>query len=274
MKNTIYSFSLLIFLFIVACDEQKVSKWQEVEKVELAEKIAPIGLVFQNDRLWLADGDNNRLVEVNENSGEIIQSLGNFERPMHIASFNNKLFIPEYGNDKITILENTSRDSLEVGLALDAPAGIHISESGDIAIADFYNHQILLKKNDKWISVGKKGKADGEFHYPTDVQIINNKLFVADAYNNQVQVFDLKGNHLQTIGKETGLNAATGIYVDDHSLYVTDFENDRVLIFDLEGKLKQIISENLDKPTDLIIHKNQLYVINYKGKFINKYKLQ
>lgn len=276
MKKIVAVIFILTFAFSACGTAEKAipQKWSLAQKIELADGIAPIGLAFQNNKLWLADGDNNRVVQINEATGKIEESLENFERPMHLASKGNQLFIPEYGNDRITILENGKRDSIKIDFPLDAPAGIHVAENGDIAIADFYNHQVLLKHNNKWIKFGKKGKADGEFHYPTDVQIAGKKLYVADAYNNQVQVFDFVGKHLQTIGKETGLNAATGIFVDENNLFVTDFENNRVLIFDLAGKLQQIISENLEKPTDLAIHNKQLFVINYKGQFLNKYDFQ
>ena len=69
------------------------------------------------------------------------------------------------------------------------------------------------------------------------------------------------------------MNAATGIYVSTSQLFVTDFENDRVLVYDLEGKLVQEISEGLEKPTDLLIENESLYIANYKGKNLMEYKI-
>jgi len=61
------------------------------------------------------------------------------------------------------------------------------------------------------------------------------------------------------------MNAATGIFVGTTELFVTDFENSRVLVFDHEGALKQILSESVEKPIEVIQHQGQLLVSNYRN---------
>ena len=68
------------------------------------------------------------------------------------------------------------------------------------------------------------------------------------------------------------MNAATGIFVSDKSIFVTDFENDRILVFDFEGNLQQEISEKIEKPTDILVEKNVLYILNYRKSSINVYE--
>jgi len=91
----------------------------------------------------------------------------------------------------------------------------------------------------KDLTFGKKGKTNGEFYYPTDIQFANDLIYVADAYNHRVQVFDKSAKFKQSIGEEDNMNAATGIYVTDQEIAVTDFENSRVLVYSLSGKLLQ-----------------------------------
>jgi hypothetical protein len=67
------------------------------------------------------------------------------------------------------------------------------------------------------------------------------------------------------------MNASTGIFVG-YEIYVTDFENNRVLIYSLDGKLVQIIDKDLDKPTDVFVKDDVLYIANYKGKNLMTYK--
>jgi len=179
--------------------------------------------------------------------------------------------IPEFGKDQISRYGDKLIDPLSIKDSLDAPAGVDYL-NGTYAIADFYNHRILIGSQDNWISFGKEGKAEGEFYYPTDVHLTSDKIYVADAYNNRVQVFDHKGQFLQTFGKEEKMNAATGITVSDTEVFVTDFENDRILIYTLDGNLSQIIDANVSKPTDLILNKGLLYVTNYKGKSLSVFK--
>ena len=166
-----------------------------------------------------------------------------------------------------------SKDSIPLDIELEAPAAVAIDGS-DIAIADFYNHRIVLKSNNEWTAFGTNGKDDGEFNYPTDVQFLGDRIFVADAYNNRIQIFTRTGEHLSTIGKDQKMNAATGIFVDEQHIMATDFENDRVLIFDHSGKVEQILDQGLNKPTDLLLHNGMLMVGNYRGKYISIYTIE
>jgi len=267
MKIYKYISTLLLLTIISSCQDNS-ELWIYQHTIDLG-KTTPIGLTAVNNHLWIADGDNNQLVHINSD-GKILFEEGGFDRPMHIASDGESIYIPEYGKDQITIFNNKEKSSLKLRDSLDAPAGIHIVNE-QIAIADFYNHRILFGKKDKWISLGKEGKKDGEFYYPTDVHIAHQKIYVADAYNNRVQIFDLNGKHLKSIGKEEKMNAATGIFVSENNIYITDFENDRVHIYNLEGQVVQTIAEGLEKPTDVLINEGQLYIANYKGKNLMTY---
>ena len=269
MNSYKYLLGLIVILLIISCQNDP-KKWTNTKTIDLG-STTPIGLTAIDNHLWVADGDNNQLVHLNSD-GKILFKEGGFERPMHIASDGKSIYVPEYGKDQITIFSGDQRTILPMSDSLDAPAGIHI-EDGQMAIADFYNHRILFNNESGWISFGKEGKSDGEFYYPTDVHIAHQKIYVADAYNNRVQVFDLNGKHFKTIGKEEKINAATGIYVSSTQIFITDFENDRVLIYDLEGQLVQEISDGLDKPTDVLLDGDLLYIANYKGKNLMTYKM-
>jgi len=259
----------LFGLCICACQTNK--SWQLDETISLGE-ITPIGIAYDGTNFWLSDGDNNQLVQVDK-LGKVLQTKSGFKRPMHIAYEAGKLYVPEYGKDSITIINNTETSFLDISEELDAPAGVAIAENGDIAIADFYNHRLLLKHDGTWKSIGKKGRnAAAEFHYPTDVQYTSKALYVADAYNNRIQVFDFDGTHKHTFGRPDKMNATTGLYVWEDQVLVTDFENDRVLIYNTEGILQQTLTEGFSNPTDLIVVDEQLYVINYKGKNMVRFK--
>ena len=269
MEINKYLLALLLIYSILSCNND-TKEWSYVKTIDLG-TTTPIGLTALEGHLWVSDGDNNQLVHL-DSEGKILFIEEGFERPMHIASDGKSIYVPEYGKDQITIFKGKERSQLNLADSLDAPAGIYI-EDGQIAIADFYHHRILFKKQNEWISFGKEGKSDSEFYYPTDVHIAHEKIYVADAYNNRVQVFDFEGNYLSSIGKEEKINAATGIYVSSRQIFITDFEHDRVLVYDLEGKLIQEITEELEKPTDVLIENESLYIANYKGKNLMVYKM-
>jgi len=262
--------SILLFLSAIVFTQCATDnkQWSYINTIDL-EDVTPIGLSQLGNHIWIADGDHNQLIHI-DTSGNVLGIEKDFKRPMHLDADKGKLYVPEYGRDQITIVTPKSRDSLVIDLKLDAPAAVDVKEE-EIAIADFYNHQVLYKSTGGWITIGKKGKEDGQFEYPTDVQITNDRIYVADAYNHRVQIFDKKGQHLKTFGKGEKMNAATGLYVSDSQVFVTDFENDRVLIYDLNGTLEQIISEGLEKPTDILMVDSKLWIANYKGKNLQIY---
>lgn len=269
-----YIIILLTAMLIASCQEKKQTeiRWVHTKTIALAD-VNPIGIAQGEKGIWLSDGDRNRLVLI-DNSGVVLNTIDSLDRPMHIASEGEMLVIPQYGNDEILRFRESEKEIVRTWDSLDAPAGVAI-KGAEIAIADFYNNKVHYTENSSdWITFGKEGKADGDFYYPTDVHLTESNIWVADAYNNRLQVFDKKGNHLKTIGEDQKMNAATGIFVSDTNAYTTDFENDRVLVFDLEGSLKQVLDTDISKPTDLIIIDEVLYVTNYKGKSLSVYTQQ
>lgn len=267
MKSKIivnFIFFVTVLMMCLGCTQNP--EWTYVRTINF-EKVTPLGIVKDGDFLWISDSDHNKIVKTDLN-GNIVETYKDFERPMHLVMDNDRLFIPEYSADTITIMTGNKRSYLPLKNELDAPAGIDIK--GDAyAIADFYNHRIVYHNNGEDLTFGKKGRVNGTFHYPTDIQFENNMIYIADAYNNRIQVFDEKGKFKQSIGSEDGMNAATGIYVSDQFIFVTDFENSRVLVYDLAGQLLQILNEPFNKPTDAILDNDKLYVTNYKGKSIS-----
>ena len=280
MKNyKTYFFALSIAAFgMTSCknDAQKDSKsttqnWTFETKIAL-DSFGIIGIAKAEDgNLWLSDADNNRLIKFDLKTKKVSETLNDFDRPMHISTRDGALFVAEYGADQITKIQNGKREKLAFSDAFDASSGVD-TEGGKTAVADFYNHRIVFTEGDKSLIIGKKGGGIGELTYPTDVQFANGKLYVADAYNHRVQVFDPSGKPLKTFGEAEKMNAATGIYVTDKDVFVTDFENSRILVYDTEGVLKQILTDNLDKPTDVLVIDNQLFIVNYHGRFISVFK--
>lgn len=235
--------------------------WEYSETISL-DTINPIGIAQTAEGLWLSDGDHNRLVLLDKNF-EVIRTLEDLDRPMHIGNSEADLLIPQYGNDQIVHLGKSVLTALTTGDSLDAPAGIAAYEN-EWAVADFYNHRIQYFNGSDWKIIGLKGNAEGEFYYPTDVEITATSIWVADAYNNRVQEFDKTGRFIKSLGTDQKLNAATGLAVTTDRIYVTDFENSRVLVFEYKGSLIQELKAGIDKPTDILVAGDTLYICNYK----------
>ena len=225
-----FLFGLMLF---VGCSEKKKEKeipafWKFSKEIQL-DGVSPIGIVAQDDFLWLSDVDNNRIVKI-DLEGKIIEEHTGFQRPMHIAIQSSKIYIPEFISDMVQILENGNVSTYVLTEKPDAPGGVAI-EGNNIAVADFYNHRILLRQGDKTSTIGKEGHNEGQLYYPTDVELKNNLIYVADAYNNRIQVFDLEGKYVRVIGHKDGIKVATGLKVTDTQVIVADFERHRTLIY-------------------------------------------
>jgi len=274
MRQVKYIFSIISvsFVTLVSCQRKTppTQQWILEDSLSLP-GINPIGIGVFEEQFWLSDGDHNRLVAVN-NLGQVLDSILELDRPMHIDANAQGLWVPQYGSDTIAQFKLPSKAALPLILkdSLDAPASISVF-GAERAIADFYNHRILYSNGLDWISIGTEGKEAGQFYYPTDVQITADHIWVADAYNNRIQVFDKQGDFIRIIGADQKMNAATGLFVSENHVFVTDFENHRLLVFFKDGQLAQVIEAGLEKPIDAIIHEEKLYVIDYKKQQMNRY---
>ncbi len=261
-------FILIVGLILLGCKNTDYAEkqWTYVKTIEL-NGVNPIGITYSGKELWVSDGDHNRVVSIDKD-GVILKEIDSLDRPMHLGSEKQTLYIPQYGNDQIEEVKEGKRVTMVLRDSLDAPAAVDVL--GDfVAIADFYNNRILCFDGTAWFSFGTEGKGEGEFYYPTDVQLTDNAIWVADAYNNRVQVFDRSGAFQHEFGTEQKMNAATGIFVTERQFMVTDFENSRVLIFDHEGVLVQELTQEIGKPTDVLVMDGKLYVTNYrKGQLV------
>lgn len=259
----------IVLNILTSCNESKKTKtasakkqWELKEIIQLPQEVRPLSIAIEDGEIWLSDPAQNRVLKINR-KGELLDSIINLERPMNIELKNGRLYIPEYLTDRVLVIAENSKDSLTLMNQLNAPVSIDVSTS-QIAIADFYQHRILLKNKDTELVFGEEGSKKGQFHYPTDVKLYKNQIYVADAYNNRVQVFDSKGVFKVMIGDDSGINVASGLDVTPNTIAVTDQENNRVLIFDLDGNLDQILTEKINYPTDIFLTQNELWVANFK----------
>jgi DNA-binding beta-propeller fold protein YncE len=143
-----------------------------------------------------------------------------------------------------------------------APGGVDVNDSL-IVIADFYNHRIIVKTENETYTFGKKGHKAGDLFYPTDVKIVNDKIVVADAYNNRVQIFNVKGKFIRAIGEKDNIKVATGIDADEDQIIVTDSGNNRVIIYDWDGNKTAVLKMNLKYPIDAAIDGDKLFICNF-----------
>jgi DNA-binding beta-propeller fold protein YncE len=265
--NRLSSLVLIVILF-VNCNE-KDKEWVFDRKIELPEKSRPLALAKIGEEIWFSDPENFRLLKV-DLKGTVLDSLVGIKRPMNIDTDNGKLYVPEFLTDTVWVFENGNKMPLSINAKPVAPAALFVK--GDtLAVADFYKHSIILQIIGKVSLIGKEGHKNGDLYYPTDVKIVGDKMYVADAYNNRVQVFDLSGNLMQVLGEQDGLKVASAIDLNGNYIAATDQENSRVLVYTIDGSLFQILNININYPTDVLFDGNSLYISNFKDNSISIY---
>lgn len=166
-----------------------------------------------------------------------------------------------------------NRDGVSA-LSLAFPRGMGVGSGGNLFVADFDNHRVLVFRKgertahcvigqggDFSTRIGNKGGLSAKsLFFPADVAIDpNGNLYVADMGNHRVlkfnnplkeddvadMVFGQKGDFTTRDENKGGLGAGTlsypsGVVCDKHGhLYISDTHNNRVLVFYADGQSQE-----------------------------------
>jgi len=121
------------------------------------------------------------------------------------------------------------------------PAGIAVDQaSGHIYVADPPRNVVVMLDADgnilAKIGTGASGSGSGEFAAPTDVVVRGEELFVLDAQNFRIQVFDLAGRFRASIHPES-MGPSVAFSVDSRGRIYLDGPLDTVQVFQRDGRL-------------------------------------
>ncbi len=165
-------------------------------------------------------------------------------KPMGIEINKNKIYICDIdiGGLEIIDLENNKFDYFkpEGKGALKLPLNCFIDENGFLYIADGNRRQIVIFDEDgNYVNAfGQEGD-----YKPTDVFVYNNKIWVANVKNNQIDVYErAPGNRFlfsfpqKSDVEERNLFQPTNIFIQNDNIYVTDFGDFKIKIYSLEGE--------------------------------------
>jgi len=121
---------------------------------------------------------------------------------------------------------------------------------------------------------------------PTSITIFNEKIFVSYGFQDEIQIFDLKGNFLSKFGSSGNqkgeFSKPMQISASSDLLYIADSGNKRIQVVDSEGKfVKEFVIQVLNSDgvaeseiiIDLDIFKNKIYVINNRNSDVLIYDL-
>ncbi len=257
--------------------------------------------VDQKGFVYITDVRNRRVQKFSA-GGDFLMAFGQevFEKPGGIGiGPDDTVWVTDYDLDRIFHFDNkgfliAAWGEAGEGLdAFDSPVDVAVNAAGMVYVVDQYHHRIQQFTPDgRLIRVwGKRGKVnvvrsalnflisddrESEFYYPSRIAVgTDDHIYVSDAYNNRVQVFDAKGHFLHQIGG-VGLwggrfRVASGLAVSrDGSLFVADFYNNRIQHFDHQGRFLAAWGAKGNRPgffsgpTGVAVSRNgQIYVADW-----------
>jgi DNA-binding beta-propeller fold protein YncE len=165
---------------------------------------------------------------------------------------NDRLFVSDSKFHRVLVFNKNHRVEATVSEGMVDPGGIAIdTENRFLYVADVALDQVLVYDADNYKLLRKMGTAGkdhsltspGDFSKPTNVAVDKDgNLYVADTYNNRIEIFDPDGGFISTFGKAgdgPGYFARPkGVAIDaDGHIWVADAVQDRVQVFNREGKL-------------------------------------
>lgn len=177
-------------------------------------------------------------------------SVKSFGKPYGVEVYNGIIYVcdVQFGTVMVIDVANKKFDWLhdEGAGNLIRPINITFDENGTKYVADYERHQVVVfdKENNFKRAFGNK-----EQFKPTDVAVFEDKLYVADSRDHEVEVLDKNtGESLSIIGdpgqEEGQFYHPTNLTVDkDGNLYVSDTLNCRIQKFDPDGNLLLVIGE-------------------------------
>jgi sugar lactone lactonase YvrE len=249
-------------------DKQKKSAWmdrlagtQSNDEVFARpfELVQPYGCAVDSQgRLYVADQKVGAIFIFNTDEAKSVDLIKNsvhahFTRIIGLAmDDNDRLFVSDPGLKHVIVFDKDHKAEDIITDGMSDPGGLAIDTRNRLLyVADIELDQILVYDADTLKLLRKIGTTGhkhelttpGDFSKPTGVAVdAEGNLYVADTYNNRIEIFDADGQFISTFGKAgdgPGYFARPkGVAIDgDNHIWVADGQQDRVSVFNKEGQL-------------------------------------
>ena len=220
--------------------------------------IQPYGLAVDSQgSLYVADQKVGAVFIINPETRDVdlIKNSvhAHFVRIIGLAmDDNDRLFVSDPGLRHVLVFnkEHKAEDVITEGMA--EPGGLALDTQNRLLyVADTELDQVLVYDADTFKPVRKLGTAGhkheltspGDFSKPAGVAVdAEGNLYVADTWNNRIEIFDADGNFVSTFGRAGDgpgyFSRPKGVAIDsDGHVWVADGMQDRVQVFTKEGQL-------------------------------------
>ena len=230
--------------------------WDMIVGDEQVQLRKPMGVAVDGDGGWVAVADpaEKRVHVFDQKNGSYwaITSIDKLalDHPMAVASDGKgTLYVADSGRGEVYRMTGARTLSKVYGGkgVLKRPTAVAVnSVGGRLYVTDTPEHNIkVFDLGDGTLkgTIGSRGTLDGQLNYPSYLAVdAHGNLYVTDALNGRIQVFDQEGRFVRRIGQHGDgsgdFSAPKGVALDsDGHLYVADADFDNVQIFNNEGRL-------------------------------------
>jgi streptogramin lyase len=154
----------------------------------------PRGLSVSGSDMIVADSNNNRVLDINTSTMQARWPATGMSGPSDVTVANGIVYVADTGNHRIVELNaNTGAQvtAITSTTLFHSIQGIAVDANGNIWVADTsWNRVIEVSPTGALkAAVGSYGTSQTQFNYPTKLQLANGLLYVADQWNNRIQVF-------------------------------------------------------------------------------------
>lgn len=190
-----------------------------------------------------------------------ISSVPYMLRPVGLCvDEHERLYIVDQGVPRVTVVDLKTKDVTHFGSVgegrLFLPVGVVTDISGHVYVTDSEAGKVNRYTADGSFA-GLLG-GEGFFRRPTGIAFErkSGRLFIADTWTHQIQVFSREGTHLFHFGArgqgDAEFNYPTHVAAGhDGQIYVTDSLNFRVQVFDSDGKFLRKFGRQGDTYADM-----------------------
>jgi sugar lactone lactonase YvrE len=255
----------------------------------------PAGVAADSRYIYVADEDNHRVQVFNQTTRAYVATLGtgwgagqtNLRHPLDVAvDAAGNIFIADNGNARVQQYNGALSYVRTFGVTgvpyltdashWNTPAGLAVAADNRMFLTEEFGNRLIAASATGvplW-TVGAAGvnvdlSGNDRLNRPADVALApNGNLYVADAGNSRVQVFNASGSYVATIGSGEGqgntqFSWPRGVFVAQNgALYVADSENERVQVFNSTGAYQATIgvtgqagadNQHFDNPRDVAV---------------------
>ena len=169
------------------------------------------------------------------------------------------------------------------------PRSVVIGPDKRLYVLDQGNSRVVVvaPESDKIFAWGTQGTGEGEFAEPTGLEVGGDRVYVTDAGNLRIQIFDLNGKFIAQWAVPEWTTypwryPAAAFDPQDKRLYVTNPQSKEILVFDVDGNrlesLKPSELNALENPSALVVSNTKagkrLYVLNTGSSNVYVFELR